>query len=194
MLDSKSRLVLKILAKESSGGSYKIFESSDIISALPKHYRTDSEGINHILTHLGRQDMIHIKYDDDDVYCLAVLPYGFEALENVNSPKVVHNKNRNALYFSRSIIPYQRNAAKEDWLENHTYYKHIGLYAYRVEVLKEITALPQSSLEIAESLEQLRWLENGYTIKAGITDVETIGIDTPQDLERAEEFLKSHGL
>ena len=102
---------------------------------------------------------------------------GFEALENVNSPKVVLN-----------------NAAKEDWLENHTYYKHIGLYAYRVEVLKEITALPQSSLEIAESLEQLRWLENGYTIKAGITDVETIGIDTPQDLERAEEFLKSHGL
>ena len=70
----------------------------------------------------------------------------------------------------------------------------ISLYAYRVEVLKEITALPQSSLEIAESLEQLRWLENGYTIKAGITDVETIGIDTPQDLERAEEFLKSHGL
>ena len=119
---------------------------------------------------------------------------GFEALENVNSPKVVLNKNRNALYFSRFIIPYQRNAAKEDWLENHTYYKHIGLYAYRVEVLKEITALPQSSLEIAESLEQLRWLENGYTIKAGITDVETIGIDTPQDLERAEEFLKSHGL
>ena len=107
---------------------------------------------------------------------------GFEALENVNSQKVVLN------------IPYQRNAAKEDWLENHTYYKHIGLYAYRVEVLKEITALPQSSLEIAESLEQLRWLENGYTIKAGITDVETIGIDTPQDLERAEEFLKSHGL
>ena len=119
---------------------------------------------------------------------------GFEALENVNSPKVVLNKNRNALYFSRSIIPYQRNAAKEDWLKNHTYYKHIGLYAYRVEVLKEITALPQSSLEIAESLEQLRWLENGYTIKAGITDVETIGIDTPQDLERAEEFLKSHEL
>ena len=116
---------------------------------------------------------------------------GFEALENVNSPKVVLNKNRNALYFSRSIIPYQRNAAKEDWLENHTYYKHIGLYAYRVEVLKEITALPQSSLEIAESLEQLRWLENGYTIKVGVTDVETIGIDTPQDLERAEEFLKN---
>lgn len=115
---------------------------------------------------------------------------GFEALENVNSPKVVLNKNMNALYFSRSIIPYQRNAEKADWLKNHTYYKHIGLYAYRVEVLKEITSLPQSSLELAESLEQLRWLENGYTIKAGITEVETIGIDTPQDLEQAEKHLK----
>ena len=115
-------------------------------------------------------------------------PY-FEALENVNSPKVVLNKNMNALYFSRSIIPYQRNAEKCEWLKNHIYYKHIGLYAYRLEVLKEITALPQSSLELAESLEQLRWLENGYTIKAGITEVETIGIDTPQDLERAERFL-----
>ncbi len=116
---------------------------------------------------------------------------GFQALENVNSPKVVLDKDMNALYFSRSIIPYQRNAGKEEWLQHHTYYKHIGLYAYRVEVLKEITALPQSALEKAESLEQLRWLENGYTIKAGITEVETIGIDTPQDLERAEAFLKS---
>lgn len=116
---------------------------------------------------------------------------GFVALENVNSPKVVLNKNLNALYFSRSIIPYQRNAEKTDWLKNHTYYKHIGLYAYRVDVLKEITSLPQSSLELAESLEQLRWLENGYTIKAGITEVETIGIDTPQDLEQAEIFLKT---
>ena len=118
----------------------------------------------------------------------------FAVLENVNSPKVVVNKNWNALYFSRSIIPYQRNAEKQDWLKGHTYYKHIGLYAYRTEVLKEITMLPQSSLELAESLEQLRWLENGYKIKVGISEVETIGIDTPQDLERAEEFLKSHGL
>lgn len=115
---------------------------------------------------------------------------GLEALENVNSPKVVVNKNMNALYFSRSIIPYQRNTDKAVWLEGHTYYKHIGLYAYRVEVLREITLLPQSSLELAESLEQLRWLENGYTIKVGISEMETIGIDTPQDLVRAEEFLK----
>lgn len=115
---------------------------------------------------------------------------GFEALENVNSPKVVVNKNMNALYFSRSVIPFQRNAEKEGWLKGHTYYKHIGLYAYRADVLKEITSLPQSSLELAESLEQLRWLENGYTIKVGISEVETIGIDTPQDLARAEAFLK----
>lgn len=113
----------------------------------------------------------------------------FAILENVNSPKVVVNKNMNALYFSRSIIPYQRNVEKKDWLKNHVYYKHIGLYAYRTEVLKEITSLAQSSLELAESLEQLRWLENGYTIKVGVTEVETIGIDTPQDLEQAEKYL-----
>lgn len=117
---------------------------------------------------------------------------GFDKLENVNSPKVVVDANMNALYFSRSIIPYQRNRDKTEWLANHTYYKHIGLYAYRSNVLEEITGLPQSSLELAESLEQLRWLENGYKIKVGITDVETIGIDTPQDLAQAEEFLKNH--
>ncbi len=115
----------------------------------------------------------------------------FEALQNVNSPKVVLNKYHHAMYFSRSIIPYQRNAENNVWLENHVYYKHIGLYAYRSEVLKEITALPQSSLELAESLEQLRWLENGYKIKVGISEVETIGIDTPEDLAKAEEFLKT---
>lgn len=115
---------------------------------------------------------------------------GFDALENVNSPKVVVNKQMQALYFSRSIIPYFRNKDKEEWLAGHTYYKHIGLYAYRSEVLREITQLPQSSLELAESLEQLRWLENGYVIKVGESQVETIGIDTPDDLERAELFLQ----
>lgn len=135
---------------------------------------------------------------EDDATQIATLvkPFtpedGFDALENVNSPKVIVNRNMNALYFSRSIIPYQRNKEKIEWLSGHTYYKHIGLYAYRAAVLKEITALPQSSLELAESLEQLRWLENGYTIKVGITTVETIGIDTPQDLVRAEQFLQAH--
>lgn len=114
----------------------------------------------------------------------------FDALENVNSPKVVLRKDMTAIYFSRSIIPFLRNKEKKTWLQYHTYYKHIGLYAYRTQVLGEITKLPQSSLELAESLEQLRWIEQGYTIKVGITQVETIGIDTPEDLERAEQFLK----
>ncbi len=115
---------------------------------------------------------------------------GFEALENVNSPKVVVDREMNAIYFSRSIIPYLRGVDKCDWLKTHVFYKHIGLYAYRADVLKQITKLPQSTLELAESLEQLRWIENGYKIKVGISDVETIGIDTPEDLQRAEEFLK----
>lgn len=115
---------------------------------------------------------------------------GWEALENPNSPKVVVDKEMNAIYFSRSIVPYLRGISKDKWLENHTFYKHIGLYAYRCNILSEITNLPQGKLEIVESLEQLRWIENGYRIKVGITDVETIGIDTPEDLARAEAFLQ----
>lgn len=113
-------------------------------------------------------------------------------LFNPNSPKVVLNKKNEAMYFSRSIIPYMRGKEHTEWLKNHTYYKHIGLYAYRADILKEITLLPQSSLELIESLEQLRWLENGYRIKAGITHQETIGIDTPEDMRKALEFLDSH--
>lgn len=113
-------------------------------------------------------------------------------LFNPNSPKVVMNKNNEAMYFSRSVIPYFRGKHHTEWLGNHTYYKHIGLYGYRADILKEITSLPPSSLEIAESLEQLRWLENGYRIKVGITNVETIGIDTPEDMEKALDFMNTH--
>lgn len=115
---------------------------------------------------------------------------GFDVLFNPNSPKVVINKENEAIYFSRSIVPYIRDAHHTEWLDKHTFYKHIGMYAYRVDVLKEITQLPQSSLEKAESLEQLRWIENGYRIRVGYTDVETIGIDTPEDMERAIKLLK----
>ena len=114
---------------------------------------------------------------------------GLAALENPNSPKVVLDAQSQAVYFSRSVIPYLRNVPRGEWLAKHTFYKHIGLYAFRAEVLRAVTALPQSALELAESLEQLRWLENGYKIGVGISDVETIGIDTPEDLARAEEFL-----
>lgn len=114
---------------------------------------------------------------------------GYEALANPNSPKVVLNERHEALYFSRSIIPYLRGVEPTEWLARHTYYKHIGMYGYRADVLGQITCLPQSSLELAESLEQLRWLQNGYTIKVGITTQETIGIDTPADLEKAIALL-----
>lgn len=115
---------------------------------------------------------------------------GLAALENPNSPKVVLDANARALYFSRSVIPYLRGVEREQWLARHTFYKHIGLYAFRTEALLAVTSLPPSPLERAESLEQLRWLENGYRIGVGISDDETIGIDTPEDLEKAETFLK----
>lgn len=115
---------------------------------------------------------------------------GIEALENPNSPKVVINEAKEALYFSRSVVPYLRGVERSEWLKHHTFYKHIGIYAFRAKVLNEVTALEQTPLEKAESLEQLRWLESGYKIKVGTTDIETIGIDTPEDLERAELFLR----
>ncbi len=118
---------------------------------------------------------------------------GWEALSNVDTPKVVVDSRMNALYFSRSVIPFQRDASKANWLTGHTYYKHIGLYAYRADVLAEIASLPPSPLEQAEFLEQLRWLENGYRIKMALSEVETIGIDTPQDLVRAEAFINQRG-
>ena len=118
---------------------------------------------------------------------------GLERLECPNSPKVVLNEKGYALYFSRSVIPYLRSVEKEEWLEKHTFYKHLGVYAYRADLLEKLTTLPQSPMEKAESLEQLRWLENGYRIKVGVTDIETIGIDTPEDLERAKAFAASIG-
>ena len=113
-----------------------------------------------------------------------------EAATNPNSPKIVTDKNGFALYFSRSVIPYIRGKEQAEWLQHFPFLKHLGLYAYLRDVLRQITLLPQSPLEMAESLEQLRWLENGYRIRVGLTDVETVGIDTPEDLRRAEEFIK----
>ena len=114
---------------------------------------------------------------------------GLDTLYNPNIPKLVLNKNNEALYFSRSVIPFNRGTEPQNWLTAHSYLKHIGIYAYRAEVLHEITRLEQSALELAESLEQLRWLENGYKIKVGFTDAESMGIDTPEDLVKAIKLL-----
>lgn len=132
---------------------------------------------------------------EDETTQIATLGKPFEcieAVENPNSPKIVVDNRGYAMYFSRSIIPFVRGVERQEWLKKYPFLKHLGIYAYRTEVLKAITRLPQSSLELAESLEQLRWLENGYRIKVGITNVETVGIDTPEDLQRAEDFIRSH--
>lgn len=131
---------------------------------------------------------------DDPTTQIATLGKPFttmDAVDNPNSPKIVNDVRGFALYFSRSVIPFVRGEEHATWLDHFPYLKHLGIYAYRRDVLREVTQLPQSPLEKAESLEQLRWLQNGYRIRVGLTDVETVGIDTPADLERAEEFLKS---
>ena len=104
-------------------------------------------------------------------------------LFNESIPKVVINSNKEALYFSRQTIPFQRGVKQSDWLDHHSYFKHIGIYGYRVEVLQQITKLPVSSYEKAEGLEQLRWLENGYRIKIAETDFDTIAVDHPEDVD-----------
>ena len=132
---------------------------------------------------------------DDPSTQIGTLGKRFETMDavlNPNSPKIVCDQRGFALYFSRSVIPYIRGKETAEWIDNYPYLKHLGLYAYRREVLREVTQLPQSPLEKAESQEQLRWLENGYRIRVGLTDVETVGIDTPEDLERAEAFLALH--
>ena len=114
-----------------------------------------------------------------------------EHLFNSNVVKVVKALSDHALYFSRSPIPHVRGKEEKDWLSNQSFYKHIGMYAYRTDILKELASLAQTQLEKVESLEQLRWLENGYIIRTAETDQETFGIDTPDDLKKAEEYLKS---
>lgn len=131
-------------------------------------------------------------FDDPDTQIATLCkPFGdnMKNVENPNSPKVVINKNGFAMYFSRSVIPFVRDRKQEEWSGVFPYMKHIGLYAYRSDILQEITSLPQSKIEQAESLEQLRWLYNGYNIKVGVSNVETIGIDTPDDLIKAEKYL-----
>ncbi len=106
-------------------------------------------------------------------------------LADPNKPKVVMDKNGNALYFSRAAIPYVRGLEMSEWFGSSSFLAHVGLYAYRSEVLQEITKLEQGVLERAEALEQLRWLENGYKMKVAETNFQSYGIDTPEDLDHA---------
>ena len=118
---------------------------------------------------------------------IATLAKPFEKNDDIFDPnkvKVVFSARNTALYFSRNPIPYCRGVERDGWLARTPYYKHVGMYAYRPQILKAVTSIPQGILEQAESLEQLRWLENGYTIAISITDHESIGIDTPEDLEK----------
>lgn len=141
------------------------------------------------------ESLLHCFDQQDTDIATLVFPFengvSYETLANPSSPKVVLGKDGRALYFSRSVIPFFRNIDKDEWSKNHQYYKHIGLYGYRTSVLDKITQLEASSLEVAESLEQLRWLENGYVIRTANTKITTIGIDTREDLANAEKILQN---
>ena len=115
----------------------------------------------------------------------------YDELVSHNAVKVVFDKDGKALYFSRYAIPFMRNVEDDKiWLSKRTFYKHIGIYAYKTDVLKEVSALPQSGLELAESLEQLRWLENGYTVRMGVTEFESYSVDVPDDIVKIEKIFK----
>lgn len=131
-------------------------------------------------------DLLVSCFEKEDVQLATLIKeiHTEEELFNNNIPKVVINNKQEAIYFSRHTIPYLRNAEKDQWLKTHQFYKHIGIYGYTASTLYEITKLQPSALEIAESLEQLRWIENGYIIQTRITAIETIAIDTPEDLNK----------
>jgi 3-deoxy-manno-octulosonate cytidylyltransferase (CMP-KDO synthetase) len=126
--------------------------------------------------------------DSDTQIATLVKPFSDdEDIFNANSPKVVVSKTNEALYFSRSPIPFVRGSEKENWTKQFVFFKHIGLYAYRSDILKRLAILPQGNLEKAESLEQLRWIENGYKIKIAQTNIENYSIDTLEDLEKLKK-------
>ena len=141
----------------------------------------------------GQIDLLMSCFVDDSVEIATlirkVLPG--ENLANINHTKVVITLKGDAIYFSRAIIPFLRDVNIDEWSYKHSFYKHLGIYAYRTDTLRKLTSLDRSPLEIAESLEQNRWLENGYRIRTALTDWESIGIDTPEDLKKANEMIKN---
>jgi len=136
-------------------------------------------------------DLVASCFNSDNVQIATLIKKigSYEELVNINTPKVIVNRQSEAIYFSRQTIPHIRGENQTEWLNRHTFYKHIGIYGYTTKILAEITVLKQSSLELAEGLEQLRWIENGYKIKTQITDCESISIDVPDDLKKLTNFL-----
>jgi 3-deoxy-manno-octulosonate cytidylyltransferase (CMP-KDO synthetase) len=137
-------------------------------------------------------DLVKECFNNDSVQIATLVrkAEGGEDIFNPNQPKVILNTQGDAIYFSRAAIPFVREAEKNEWTRMHIFYKHIGLYAYRKETLIQLTRLARSPLEISESLEQNRWIENGFRIRTAVTIWESVGIDTPDDLERAKIFLE----
>ena len=134
----------------------------------------------------GQIDLLTSCFADSSVQIATLIKKisSLSELSNSNIPKVILDQHANAIYFSRQAIPFIKGFPFEKWLDQVPFYKHIGIYAYRAETLSRLVKLTQGRLEKAESLEQLRWLENGFTIRAAITEVETTAIDTPEDLAR----------
>ncbi len=132
--------------------------------------------------------------NDTDIATLIKKIETEEELFNPNRPKVVIDNQQNALYFSRSPIPFVRGEEEKSWHIKNSFWAHIGMYAYKTEVLQKITKLKPSALELTESLEQLRWLENGFQIKTAETAHQSIGIDTPEDLENALQLLRDNSV
>lgn len=129
-----------------------------------------------------------IRKDDTCLASLAKRIVSADELFSPNTVKVVMNAKGDALYFSRNPMPFMRNVDRDEWMVKGVFYKHIGIYAYKAETLRQVAAMQASTLEIAESLEQLRWLENGMCIRMGITDAESVSIDVPSDIAKAETF------
>lgn len=129
--------------------------------------------------------------DDTPLASLAKRIDDADELFSPNAVKVVVNQEGNALYFSRNPIPFMRNVDRDEWLAKGRFYKHIGIYAYKADVLHQVARMEPSALEQAESLEQLRWLENGLAIRMALSDADNISIDTPDDLHRAEQYAQT---
>jgi 3-deoxy-manno-octulosonate cytidylyltransferase (CMP-KDO synthetase) len=207
---SKSKFLSKVLIATDDDRIYNHVREfgGEAIMTSPRHQSgTDrcAEIVNHFPDNVQWDVIINIQGDEPyiqpeqiDLLCslfsssdtqIATLVKKitkYDELFNHNNVKAILNTNKEAIYFSRSPIPYNRNFPEQDWLKYSTYYKHIGMYGYRTATLRTIAQLPKTNLEITESLEQLRWIENGYTIKAEITLQESIAIDTPADLDKVK--------